>query len=266
MRERSKGFIAGILVSAVLAGTIGTAAATIGSRTVKADYNNIKVSLDGQQIALKDANGKTVEPFAIDGTTYLPVRAVADALGLGVSWDANSNTVILSSDGSQGENQDSNQVDLSTASGVRNCLKENYSKLNTSIGEITFDISVSQNDSEYYPYDYKIYLTLSEDEFNKFSSISYTEQQISEAKVQLKNMMKQLADSLISISPSKKYLCSYRYYYYDYPTIKTGFHEYKMFTWTNFDVKGYSMLQDYRDTPASTFRWYDNHDLLSWRI
>lgn len=59
-------------------------------------FNNIKVSLDGKMVDLKDANGMAVEPFAIDGTTYLPVRAVSDAVGLDVEWDQKNQQVKLS--------------------------------------------------------------------------------------------------------------------------------------------------------------------------
>ncbi len=52
--------------------------------------------LNGQEIQPKDANGFYVEPFIINGTTYLPVRAVADSLGIHVSWDSSTQTVILS--------------------------------------------------------------------------------------------------------------------------------------------------------------------------
>lgn len=95
--ERAKGFISGILLSVLLFSLVGTAAATIGSRTLAADYTDIKIQLDGQQITPTDANGIPVEPFAINGTTYLPVRAVSNALSLGVEWDGTTNTVILSS-------------------------------------------------------------------------------------------------------------------------------------------------------------------------
>lgn len=47
-------------------------------------------------VDLKDANGMAVEPFAIDGTTYLPVRAVSDAVGLDVEWDQKNQQVKLS--------------------------------------------------------------------------------------------------------------------------------------------------------------------------
>lgn len=58
-------------------------------------YDNIKITLDGTEIIPVDANGTYVEPFIIDGTTYLPVRGISNALGLGVDWDGNTNTVIL---------------------------------------------------------------------------------------------------------------------------------------------------------------------------
>ena len=58
-------------------------------------YNGLSITLDGKRVEPKDANGKTVEPFIIDGTTYLPLRAVAGALGLTVDWNADTNTAIL---------------------------------------------------------------------------------------------------------------------------------------------------------------------------
>ena len=76
-----------------------TAFATIGSRTAELLYDNIKVMLNGKEITPTDANGNVVEPFIINGTTYLPVRGVASALGLNVGWDAATNTVTLNEPG-----------------------------------------------------------------------------------------------------------------------------------------------------------------------
>ena len=75
-----------------------TAFAANGSKTAELFYRDIKISLNGNEITPKDANGNVVEPFIIDGTTYLPVRAVAGALGLDVGWDGDTNTVILSNE------------------------------------------------------------------------------------------------------------------------------------------------------------------------
>lgn len=86
--------IIGLILVLVVVFT-STVFATVGSRAVEVIYNNIKIVLNGKEITPTDANGKAVEPFTIDGTTYLPVRAISNALGLNVGWDAETNTVIL---------------------------------------------------------------------------------------------------------------------------------------------------------------------------
>ena len=96
MKERSRGFISGVLASVITLSLIGTASATIGPRNITADYSDIKITLNGTEITPTDANGTMVEPFAVNGTTYLPVRAVANALGIDVQWDGATNTVDLS--------------------------------------------------------------------------------------------------------------------------------------------------------------------------
>ena len=100
MKKEFKGFVAGVLVMAALFCMIGTAGAVVGKMQANLDYNNIKISLNGTQITPKDANGNVVEPFAINGTTYLPVRAVGESLGLDVQWDGNTKTVILTENSS----------------------------------------------------------------------------------------------------------------------------------------------------------------------
>ena len=95
MKGSIKIFVSGVLVTLVFISLIGTAFATKGKLTVDLDYNDIRVTLDGQEVPLVDANGNPVEPFTINGTTYLPVRAVANALGLDVGWDQESFTVVL---------------------------------------------------------------------------------------------------------------------------------------------------------------------------
>lgn len=102
MKTNLRSFVAGCLVTASLVGLITGAAATVGRQSINVDYNNIKVTLNGEQVNLVDANGKAVEPFAIDGTTYLPVRAVSNALGLDVGWDASTTTVELSTKSNAG--------------------------------------------------------------------------------------------------------------------------------------------------------------------
>lgn len=76
-----------------------TVFASVGSRTAELWYNNIKIMINGKEVIPTDANGNAVEPFTIDGTTYLPVRGVASALGMNVGWDGTTNTVTLDNPG-----------------------------------------------------------------------------------------------------------------------------------------------------------------------
>lgn len=96
MNKAAKMICAGVAIA-----SLSVSAFAAGGYTKQAtlEYDNIKIQIDGQQITPKDPNGKTVEPFIINGTTYLPVRAVADAVGCGVAWDGKNNTVLLNTDG-----------------------------------------------------------------------------------------------------------------------------------------------------------------------
>ena len=92
-KNKLKTYIAGLTAAIMLCSTAAFAANT--SKTVTAVYNNIKIVVDGSKVTPKDVNGNIVEPFIIDGTTYLPVRALANALGQGVDWDPETSTVII---------------------------------------------------------------------------------------------------------------------------------------------------------------------------
>ena len=91
MKKYVIGFATGLLVGTM---TVGAFAAT-GSQNIRATYKDIKVAVNNTVVSLKDAQGRTVEPFVYNGTTYLPVRGVATALGQQVSWDASTNTVYV---------------------------------------------------------------------------------------------------------------------------------------------------------------------------
>lgn len=93
MKKRIQGLIAGILV-----GTTLTSGLVFGKQvTEKADlyFNNIKIFVDGGEVVAKDPNGNIVEPFTMNGTTYLPVRAIANALGQDVEWDGATQSVYI---------------------------------------------------------------------------------------------------------------------------------------------------------------------------
>lgn len=57
------------------------------------DY--ITVVIDGVELIPKDVNGNIVRPILQNGTTYLPVRAVAGALNLDIEWDDATKSVFI---------------------------------------------------------------------------------------------------------------------------------------------------------------------------
>lgn len=93
MKKRSS-FAAGMLTMALLFGLVGTAYAAY-QKQATLNYQDIKITLNGELVTPKDGAGNIVEPFTIDGTTYLPVRAIANAMGLEVNWNGATNTVEI---------------------------------------------------------------------------------------------------------------------------------------------------------------------------
>ena len=78
------------------------------NETAQVFYNNIKIYINGAEIVPKDVNGNVVEPFTMNGTTYLPVRAVANALGQEVQWDGATQSVYI---GKKGQTKPDNYLD-----------------------------------------------------------------------------------------------------------------------------------------------------------
>ena len=100
MKEKRKTFVLGFLTAVIV---IVLAIPVLAAGTLQT-WNDVMVGgitieVDGEVIEPKDANGNTVEPAIYEGTTYLPVRAIATTLGMEVAWDGSTKTVILKSNG-----------------------------------------------------------------------------------------------------------------------------------------------------------------------
>lgn len=93
MKKRLQGLIAGMLMGVML--TSGVVFARAGSQLIEILYSNIKIFVDGIEVKPKDANGSLVEPFIYNGSTYLPVRAVSQAIGKEVHWDGSTKSVYI---------------------------------------------------------------------------------------------------------------------------------------------------------------------------
>ena len=79
----------GATVAVLVMGAAPAAYAKVANMDIPVMFNNIKIVVDGKELKTDK------EPFIYQGTTYLPVRAVGEAVGKNVTWDAASKTVIL---------------------------------------------------------------------------------------------------------------------------------------------------------------------------
>jgi hypothetical protein len=93
--QKFRYIILGMMIMAIFSMTAFPALAASTSQQITAYFNNIKIYIDDELIHPADSAGNTVEPFVYNETTYLPVRAVADALGKAVVWDETTNSVYL---------------------------------------------------------------------------------------------------------------------------------------------------------------------------
>ena len=81
-----KGFAMGVLVSVLLTGTV-----VMANPVTRELVFGVSVTLNGEALQLSEDN----QPFIMGGRTYLPVAAIADALGFDVRWDGTTRTASI---------------------------------------------------------------------------------------------------------------------------------------------------------------------------
>lgn len=87
MNKKSKSVITATMAAVLLTGGVVYAAGGGINKSIDVVMNAINLVVDGQTIFN--------ENFLYNGTTYVPVRAVAESLGKEVQWDASTNTVEI---------------------------------------------------------------------------------------------------------------------------------------------------------------------------
>lgn len=101
-------------------GLMVQAGAAAPGKEVQAELNyDITVMYNGKFQTLRDAAGDAVYPISYAGTTYLPVRAVSNMLGVEVEWDGSTQTVLLSDPAEGRTAPKSGHVSIPVASGVK---------------------------------------------------------------------------------------------------------------------------------------------------
>jgi len=87
-KERIKGVAIGFILCLLLSASVLAVSAQTATRNIT---YGIRVNLNGQEVHFDHDN----RPFTMEGRTFLPLRALADVLGLPVDFDRHTNTVYL---------------------------------------------------------------------------------------------------------------------------------------------------------------------------
>ena len=85
----------GFILGATLFMGLGFIYANSNAKEILAHFNNIKITVNGQQVEMDDDDD--VKPFIYEGRTMVPLRFVAEALGADVGWDSKTKTAIINS-------------------------------------------------------------------------------------------------------------------------------------------------------------------------
>lgn len=109
--KRKQHFKRAISILCLAAVTAGVTLAASWRETITVDYG-VGIQVNGAPFIPTDANGVQVAPFIYNGTTFVPLRAVSQALDCTVDFNANTRTVMINTTTA---NATSNNVDVKKA-------------------------------------------------------------------------------------------------------------------------------------------------------
>ena len=134
MRKNIVSFASGAIAMLLLMGLSVTALAANGA--IKIEVSPIKVMVNGEIFKPKDASGNDVMVFTYNGTTYAPLRALAEAYGLEVGYDAESRIATVNAKYTAGTN--SSNIDSGTLIGEEKAKSAALAHAELQAAQVTF--------------------------------------------------------------------------------------------------------------------------------
>lgn len=142
-----------IIIAALLAVILSAGSFAAGSLIDITVDPTVKIKVNGEEFRPKDANGNDVMTFIYNGTTYAPLRALAEAYGLEVGYDAAANMATVDEPGRQTA---AAPVQPGTVTmGMKNALKKADSYL--SWGAFSYSGLIGQLEFEKFTHDEAVY-------------------------------------------------------------------------------------------------------------
>jgi hypothetical protein len=97
MKKRTRVLISALLAMILVLAVAAGVSATSGTRSISAIFRNIQIIANSKVVATD------VEPFIVNGRTFVPLRAISEALGAWVDWNPTTNLVTVKGGASASE-------------------------------------------------------------------------------------------------------------------------------------------------------------------
>ena len=140
---------------------IGAAAVSnSASQDVTATFRpDMTIQVNGTDYIIRDTTGAQVSPLIYNGTTYVPLATMSQILGVQVSWDAATQTVVITDQGGQAASEGyigearAKQIALDHAKLTSNEANFLWVKMDWEHGRPVYEVEFWSGNTEY---DYEI--------------------------------------------------------------------------------------------------------------
>ncbi len=99
MKKNNRSRLLVFVLAAVLfvAAAVPTYAAVLAAKNIDV-HTGVRIMVNGRELYPTDVKGNSLETFIYEGTTYVPLRSVSEALGAEVGWDSTDKIVYINTE------------------------------------------------------------------------------------------------------------------------------------------------------------------------
>jgi len=130
-----------LAIASALVLTVGlfptSSSASVATKNLQAKYNNIKVLYNGNAVST------TVEPFIVNGTTYIPLRMMAGVFNKDITWDGTTYTINVKDTGNS-----QHAAELAARDAQIRSLQDKIDGLNKEIADLEDDLDKKNDDDD----------------------------------------------------------------------------------------------------------------------